>query len=168
MLKGRRRELENGVRGHLRGGSGTVVRVTGPRCPSRQGGTEGPFARNPLTQCDTVDVLKSEGETNAVTGEKRRRRRRRPASAADEIEGCEEEPLAARSARFTEAPAAATAVWIPRIQPCRAARMVSAVCPGCRCLRRRPCRPEDVGRGDSVSEPAEDEGDKGDDDDDDA
>ena len=63
-------------------------------------------------------------------------------------------------------PGGATAVWIPRIQPCQAAGWFPS-CAGCRRLRRRPCRLEDVERGDSVSEPAEDEGDNGDDDDDD-
>ena len=124
------------------------------------------FKFNPVTQCDTVDVLKSEGKQTTVTGEKREVPEHWRASAADEIEGCEEEPLARALGEVHRGPSGCDGGLDPKDSTVPGCPMVSFVC-RLPALASAPVPPEDVERGDSVSEPAEDEGDKGDDDDDD-
>ena len=106
-----------------------------------------------------------------MTGEKREVPEHWRASAADEIEGCEEEPLARALGEVHRGPSDCDGGLDPKDSTVPGCRMVSFVC-RLPALASAPVPPEDVERGDSVSEPAEDEGDKGDvvvvDDDDDA
>ena len=109
-----------------------------------------------MTQCDTVDVLKSEGKQTTVTGEKREVPEHWRASAADKIEGCEEEPLARALGEVHRGPVGCDGGLDPKDSTAPGCPMVSFVC-RLPALASTPVPPEDV----------EDEGNKGDDDDDD-